>query len=427
MKNLIPLPLTLGLVINTQGQDKMQHYFNEEHTSFIGVSGAVQCWARYTKLNPGSTIQDEVRTQVFDFSIRRYWFGIYGQVSDRTRFTLTAGDINLNYASSGQSPRVLDLVVDQQLGRHLTVSIGRHGWTGLSRYAAPSTTQGVGVDMNFSATPLVNVSDDFLRKLGVAFYGQFDRIDYRFVLAQPYACEEETSTAIGEAATFTSMAPPFQVSGYVKYQWLDKESQASPFSPGTYAGDKELFTIGAGFLYQPETTVSVIRADTVYHDARSLAVDVFYEKKLHAGNILTLYASYLNHNLGPDFVRMIGANNPANGSINADCVNGAGNSFPVTGTGNVYFFQAALVKNIRWSETVAFSVQPYANIEYAFLEALNDPVTLYEAGFSYFMKGQSSRITFGYQHRPVFMKNENRIFEASHKPMIVLQYQFSMG
>jgi hypothetical protein len=392
----------------------------------VNISGSMQFWLRYTELNPGSMVQNEVKTALWDASIRRYRLKFSGKATEKLRYTLEFGNNDLNYQNANSNmPHLLDAYIDYQINEHIAVGAGKQAWAGLARYAAPSTTQALAYDIDFVAAPFVNIYDDILRKMGVYARGTWGGLDYRFSLAKPSYYSNTGKMAIGENASLSDRQLAYQLSSYVKYLFLEHEAQLTPYAPGTYLGKKHILNLGIGTLQQPNTSWSLSNGDTTYHMARSVAADLFYEKPLPKNHGLNAYFAYINHQLGPRFMRYMGANNPVNGGTATDWVNGRGNSTPVVGTGHIWYLQLGYIRPV--DQENKHQVQAYSSFAYASFEALNDPVVLCNAGINYFLDGQRSKITLGYQSRPLFKKSEHFVTEEDRKSMLVMQYQFLFG
>ena len=381
----------------------------------VRFSGAIQLWMRYTDLNPGSSIGSQEFNDAFDISLRRYRLGLQGQLNKKLQYNLSLGNNNLSRYQIDQAPKVLDAYVSYHFSDQFIITGGKHAWTGTSRYAAPSTLSALGSDINFSATPALNVHDDLLRKLSIAVRGQLSKLDYRIAFAKPFVF---VSQPLSEEAVFVDNPTALNISGYFKYQFLEKESLNSAFSPWTYLGEKEILNIGAGWTYQEMATQSLAtNGDTLDHPMRSFGIDIFYDKPF-GKNAWTFYVVYLHHDLGPGFVRYIGANNPASGTVKELTLNGRGNSFPEAGTGQILFGNIGYLRKFE-----NFALQPYTMLEFADFEALDDPMLLIEGGINYLMNGHQSKLTLGYQNRPVFVERSGKRVVDNRKSMVVLQYQ----
>lgn len=350
----------------------------------------------------------------------------YGKLTPRLKFTLEAGNNNLNYYNEDVWPRILDAFAEYRINNFLSIGGGKHGWTGLSRYAAPGTSTALGYDISFSAVSLMNIYDDLFRRYGIYAHGQVQKWDYRAAVCRPYRHEGQ-KFSFAEKATASGVYDRLQYSLYVKYQFRDKESQDSPYSPGTWLGEKNILNVGAGILYQPDATATLYGTDTTYHDAKLFAMDLFLEKPLDYRHVFTFYAAYCNNSIGPGFVRNLGVNNPANGHLSTDYYNDHGNSTPVSGTGNLYSIQVALLRSINVRERT-FRIQVFGLLDYGVLTGLDDPMRIYQAGVNYFLRNHHSRITLGFQNRPVFrVSDDQKIVEGTRKSMVVLQYQLKIG
>lgn len=392
----------------------------------VNVSGSMQFWMRYASLNPGSTFDDRPQDKVLDLSIRRYRLKFSGKANEQIRYSFELGNNDLSFHNAESStPKLLEAYVDYQIHESLAFGIGKHAWTGLSRYAAPSSTQALAYDLDFVAAPYVNVYDDVLRRMGIYVRGTLAAFDYRIVVAKPKFSQAVSGGAISDDARFSDRNPEFQLSTYVKYQFLEKEAQNSPFSPGTYLGKKDLLNLGLGMMHQPNTSWYLDAEDSVYHNATSLAADLFYEKSLKNNKALTFYLAYIYHDLGRNFMRYMGANNPSTGIAPSDFVNGKGNNAPVLGTGRILYLQLGY---LRAADTFNRNqIQPYVSLEYGRFEALHDPVIIYNTGVNYFLEGHKSKISFGFQSRPVFKMDEHLVKDNMRKYMLVLQYQILFG
>jgi hypothetical protein len=109
-----------------------------------------------------------------------------------------------------------------------------------------------------------DATDQFLRKLSVYAKGKLGKLDYRLVLSKPMIAQK--SAAVGPLNTnsdFSMKPPKLQGSGYLMYQFLDEESNLTPYVTGTYLGKKKVFNIGAGFQYQPDAMWHTTATDTV--------------------------------------------------------------------------------------------------------------------------------------------------------------------
>lgn len=423
---MLALALTLLACSYAWAQDSSRIIDNKEKEQSLNISGSMQFWLRYTEMNPGSLVNNEPASAYWDISIRRYRLRFSGNASEKLRYTFEMGNNDQSFLNNNANlPHILDAYVDYQLTDWLGLGLGKQAWAGPSRYSAPSTTQALGYDIDFVGAPFVNLYDDILRRMGVYARGQYKGFDYRISLAKPSVSATASKAAPGDKATLADKQPQYQLSGYLKHQFFDHESQTTPYSPGTYLGKKKILNLGIGALYQPNTSWSHSNGDTVYHAAKSLAADLFFEKGIHKNRAVTAYLSYHNHKLGPSFMRYMGANNPATGGIPSDWVNGRGNLAPVVGSGQIWYMQLGYLRPLDAENQQ--QLQFFSSLEIGRFDALNDPVLIYNTGVSYLMTGQRSKVTFGYQNRPVFKKAEHLVTQEMRRGMMVLQYQILFG
>ncbi len=394
----------------------------------IKIFGSAQLWLRHTELNPGSVIGDEVVSDAYDLTVRRYRLGAIGTISENISYYFQIGNNNLSIYNVDQSPQLLDAHVNFKLDNSLIITAGKGAWTGLSRYASPSSSSGLTQDINFAAVPLLNYHDNLLRKPNVTLHGLINKVDYRLAFAKPIRSSNPTN--LGENARLIYSPNSLNVSGYFKYQFFDKETQQSAYMPGTYLGTKKILNIGAGFMHHSEVSATLKATDTIRHDAKSFAVDVFFDQKLTEGHAWTFYGAWINHDIGPNYIRNLGADNPAEGlSGNNVSFNGKGNSFPVSGTGNSFVMQLGYQKVFKNKKGETFGVQPYIAIQHSEYEALETPMTVYDGGINYLMDGHNSMLSLNFQSRPVYS-----LGSATAKPsidkrlsMIVLMYQIKLS
>ena len=169
--------------------------------------------------------------------------------------------------------------------------------------------------------------------------------------------------------------------------------------------------------------------DTISKPLQQFAVDVFFDYYLNKEkqNAVTAYCAFLNYDFGPNYIRNAGVMNTANGTNSSSSFNGAGNSAPLIGTGQVIFGQAAYLfkKDLLGKEG---TLQPYVSGSYANYQKLKDPVLIYNIGLNWIMSGQNSKLSLDYQSRPIFNTDSNgEIHETKNarRGQIVLQYQIA--
>lgn len=442
MKRLILL-LATCIFINTFAQspsarfkDGLKIYLNDDSTKYIQGTGLAQIWFRYNDNNPGSTIYGTQKKETFDVGLRRVRYQVMGQVNKKVFFYTQFGINSFNSLSARKPGLFLhDVTAEYKIFKnYITLGGGLNGWNGTCRYTSSGVGNILGMDLPTIEETTNDVSDQFVRKLGVYAKGQVGGFDYRFAAANPFPIQNSLTTVAAlsgtNSAAFSTKAPEMQYQGYVKWQFFDKESNLLPYSAGSYLGKKRILNIGGGFTYQKDAMwYRNANLDTLSVPMQQFALDVFYDSYLNKEkqNAITAYAAYLNYDFGPNYIRNAGAMNTANGTIGTVSFNGTGNNVPLIGTGQVVYAQGAYLfkKDLLGKQG---TLQPYASGSYAMYQKLKDPVLVYDIGVNWIIAGQNSKISLDYQSRPIFNADANGdIHETKNarRGQIVLQYQVS--
>ena len=380
-------------------------------------------WWRYTELNPGSKINNKGVNSHSDLLIRRVRVVATGEISENWKLYSIIGLNNLNSLSNEAQLMLMDLASEYTFDEKLIFGLGKNGYTGPSRYASPSALSFLGLDVSIMALSTVNITDDAVRKYSTYLKGDLGKLNYRMIIARPNRLKKAEIWA--SEASFSAKDPELQYSGYFKYQFRDKESNASPYHTFSYFGKKNFINLGAGFEYQKNATHSLSGTDSLYHPLLQATTDLFIDvpinHKLASG--LTFYFGYFYSDYGPNYLRNIGINNPAAGSSNLT-INGQGNAFPIQGTGSTFYTQIALHKDISESGFKIKGIQPYILAQNSYFERLDHPMFFFEIGTQILFKGNHSKWVMGIQNWPVFINN-NDIYEVSERNnMMVMAYQF---
>lgn len=408
---------------------------NENGSHYVKFTALNQVWIRYTDANPGTTINGFAKDQIFDIGIRRLRFQILGQLTDQIFFYVQFGQNNFSHLSAKYTGAFFhDAIVEYSIiDKHISIGGGLTGWSGLSRYASPSIGSIMSLDAPLFQQATNGVNDQFLRKLSIYAKGKIGKLDYRIALTDPLSVDNSLTyldTSRLNIAAFSPKPAALQTQGYFMYQFLNQEANTTPYTVGTYLGSKDIFNIGAGFIYQPNAMwyLSTV-ADTVSSTIQLLGVDIFWDHPLNKekGNAITIYAVYNTYNFGPNYMRNVGVMNPANGNNNVAIFNGGGNAFPMIATGSTIYAQVGylfkdnlLPKNAK--------LQPYGAFQYGNYERLKDPMIMYEGGVNWYINGShNSKMTINYQSRPIYETMPNGLIEnISRKGMLQLQYQIAI-
>lgn len=427
---------TFAQLPSARFKDGLKIYLNDDSTKYIQGTGLAQIWFRYNDNNPGSTIYGTPKKETFDVGLRRVRYQVMGQVNKKVFFYTQFGINSFNSLSARKPGLFLhDVTAEYKIIKnYITLGGGLNGWNGTCRYTSSGVGNILGMDLPTIEETTNDISDQFVRKLGIYAKGQIGGLDYRFAAANPFPIQNSLTTVAAlsgtNSAAFSTKAPEMQYQGYVKWQFFDKENNLLPYSAGSYLGKKRILNLGGGFTYQKDAMwYRNANLDTLSVPMQQFALDVFYDSYLNKEkqNAITAYAAYLNYDFGPNYIRNAGAMNTANGTTGAASFNGAGNNIPLVGTGQVIYAQAAYLfkKDLLGKQG---TLQPYASGSYAMYQKLKDPVLIYDIGVNWIIAGQNSKISLDYQSRPIFNADSNgdiRETKNARRGQIVLQYQVS--
>lgn len=419
-------------------KDGLKIYMSDDSTRYIKATGLAQIWLRYNDNNPGSTIYGTPKKNTLDIGLRRMRYQVMAQVTKKVFMYAQLG-INSFNSISTRKPGIFfhDVTAEYNVYKqYFTLGGGLSGWNGTCRYSSSAVGAIFGLDLPVVEETTNDVTDQFVRKLGLYAKGKISGFDYRLSVSNPFPVQNAitpvaalpSSPTATNTAYFSTRAPELQYNGYFMWQFLDKESNQLPYMIGSYLGKKRVFNIGAGFTYQNNAMwYRASNGDTISRPLQQFGVDLFYDSYLDKDkqNAITAYGAFLNYDLGPNYLRNVGAMNTANGVAGVSSFNGAGNAFPLIGTGQVAYAQAGYLfrKDLLGTEG---TLQPYASAIYANYQRLKDPVMVYDIGVNWVMSGQNSKISIDYQSRPIFNTAANGDItetKSARRGMLVLQYQ----
>lgn len=452
MKNYIVIWLLLSAFVlkaqlpNRNGKDGLRLFLSSDSSTYLKFMGTLQVWLRYTQNNPGSGIQYSgnpsfyAQSASYDIGIRRARFQLFGPLHQRVFFYSQFGINNFSALSTRKQGAFFhDLVVElNAIERALSVGAGLTGWSGLSRYASPSVAGSLMYDVPLYQQATNDITDQFLRKFSIYAKGKVKQLDYRAAISKPMPVQTAsipTDTSFDatfyNVSVFSPQPPQWQSQGYFNWQFLDEESNLTPYTVGSYLGKKRVFNIGAGFIYQPKAMRHEKNANEVVStDLLLWSADAFLDYALNREKqtALTVYACYSNYNFGPNYSRSLGVMNPVNASNNPTIskFSGYGNAFPMYGSGQIVYLQSAYLFRRDLLNTLG-TIQVYGDGMLAFYEVLNDPMLVWDAGLNWLIKGQDAKLSFNYQNRPVFQYNASNYsgseLKGQRKGMLVLQLQ----
>lgn len=394
---------------------------------YVQVTALNQTWIKFTELNPNSTVFGDTVGSAFDISLRRTRFQVIAPLNNKFFFYAQLGQNNFNYLSSRKSGFFLhDAVTELSIKPGiLSIGAGLNAWTGPLRYSSPSVGVIMGADAPIYQQTTADISDQFLRKLGIYAKGYLSKLEYRVSLDKPMAIQQMSGYSMpvpGGNAGFSPLAPKLQTTGYLAWHFHDTEQHLTPYSTGTYLGKKRIFNIGAGWLFQPDAMMKVASdGKRSFSNLLQIGGDVVLDLPINKdkGTDVTAYAAALYTDYGKNFLRMVGVNNPANGG---GIYSGYGNAFPMNGTGFTGYFQTGykfrngLLKS--WG-----TLQPYISAQISDFDGLNDLMIVSHAGLNWLIYGHNLKMTLDWQNRPVYTSSAGKITAGSRKNQIVLQMQ----
>lgn len=403
--------------------------FDTSDNKYIQFNVTNQIWLRFNESNPGTMIEKKLYPTTFDIGIRRLRLQMIGQVSERFFFYFQFGINNFNYISARKIGDFFhDAVVEfTPWKRHLTIGAGLTAWTGYSRYSSPSVASTMMYDAPLFEQGTNDANDQFLRKLSIYFKGKFGKFDYRLVLSNPFIATTSPlfNPIISPYASFAPQAYPLQGGGYLQYQFFDEENNQLPYNVGTYLGKKKVLNVGAGFQFQPHATWNLSNGtDTIYHDMKIFAGDVFYDTPIGTKKDMALstYLAYTYYDFGINYLRNVGVMNPGQ-SVDSTLasLNGTGNAFPMIGTGHTIFTQIGWMMPTRWFKSKSFTLMPYLGVQSSLWQRLHDPMITIDAGINFLFEGHRYKMSLNYQNRPIFDTYTFRQINRNHCFILHLQ------
>ena len=399
-------------------------FINDSGDQYLKLSFVSQFWARTGNYNPGTTIFGNAKKGGTDLGIRRFRLQLFGQLSEKVFFYSQFGINNFNSIGERKpSFFVHDIYTEYEMIKtKLSVGIGLSGWSGLARFSSPSTSTIMGLDAPLFQQATNDVTDQFLRKLGVFAKGKFNKLDYRVSITQPFAFQKSPiyTSIVTKNSNFSSRPPHFQFNGYFQYQFLDQESNLTPYTTGTYHGKRSIFNIGGGIVFQKNAMNHLSPSlDTVYTNMLQYGLDVFWDAPLASnGASISWYSNITHLDFGPGYIRNLGVMNPANGSADLTVINGGGYAYSMYGTGNVFYTQIGykFKDNLLGNSTL----MPYASCQIGNYKRLPESMVHYSLGINYLLNYHKSKLTLAYENRPVFYDTEKSILRKGNG---ILQYQ----
>tara|TARA_Y100000782_G_scaffold110176_1_gene136197 strand:+ start:3622 stop:4911 length:1290 start_codon:yes stop_codon:yes gene_type:complete len=418
--------LAIAMVSNeghTQS-NKLKLNFDEEGKTWVKASLRGQFWARYMEMNPGTTVNGEAVDNAFDFSLRRVRLGISSQVTEKLFVYALLGGNNINVKTQKSfSFDVLDYYAEYTFVKQLSVGIGENTWDGFSRWTVRSSKSLMALDAPLFTLHTVNKNDDLGRSLGAWAKGEFGQLDYVLSLKSPSVYGVEAQEGVVDYAL---NRPRMRTGGYLKWDFLENESNKTAYSggTGTHLGKARLFSLGAGFMYQPKMTSSLVNGVEEYYDFKAFCAEAYYDVPVRTkGAAVTAYLGFFDYDFGPNYIRNVGANDYTDGGTS---FNGSGNDFPMMGTGQTLFGQLGYL--FKKDLLPKGQLQPNIAVQYSMFDGLDEPMVTYDFGINCYFKGHANKLTLGYQYRPVYDYNSaSELMVTDRAGQLILQYQIQIN
>ena len=424
-----------------KSSDPFKWNLNGDGSQYLKFGFLNQVQLRYEQNNPGSFIQGQPVDDTADVGLRRTRLVLQGQLTDRVYFYTQYGMNNFNFLSQQNGNRHIasyfhDAFGELRLtqGHQMIVGGGLSMANGLSRFSSPSVSTIMTLDVPLAAQFNTERTSQFNRQMSLYLRGQISKFRYRVVASDSFPITTDGIANDGAisptAANFAQVGHKKQYGGMFYWNFWDTEPLTNDYMQGTYLGKKDILNLETGFITEKNATwTGTSVADAQYHDMTHWSVAAFLDAAVDKvkETAISAYAGYFNFNYGPNYLRFNGnGQNSANGVGPGASVNGAGNTYPMFGTGDMVYAQIGylLPKDLLGSNNG--QLQPYASITSAKWDALHDQMNVFNAGFNWLIKGHNSKVTFDYQNRPVFNYNAaHQIVKTSSRGQFVVQYQIA--
>ena len=398
-------PLTASAEEKEKKRDKYKGLtLKLSDSGFIRFITWHQVWVRFTEMNPGSLVNGTEQDNYFDIGLRRSRFLAFAEINDFQ--ILTHFGINNQTFNNQRKPQLFmhDVWTQYSLWDNIiSVGFGLHYWHGISRMTNASTLNFMALDAPITNWPTIERTDQFARFLGIWLKGQIGGFDYRVSMNKPFRADRP----LGAAADYDGSSNTLSFAGYFEYQFMDRESNKLPYKVGTYIGRKSVFNLGAGFYIHPESMQSLDATEgRLTHDQVLLGIDLYADMPIGDRDESGAFSAYLvfyNYDFGPNHLRSIGIMNVATAGENVS-VNGPGNAYPSIGTGQHVYFQGGYL--IPPNVMGGWEFMPYVAFQFSNMEALEDPMILFEGGLNWFLEGHHAKVTMAFRNRPIFQAVE---------------------
>lgn len=408
------------------------------------VGALNQTWFRFSQNNFGSQLMSEASPITFDIGLRRTRFYLSGNVTPKVFVYFQFGQnnfnsrFNSNYGNRKLSAFIHDAWSEYQVfeDRKLVLGGGLTIANGLSRFSQPSIGTIAALDVPIFAQTTVDQTDQFSRKLSGYARGQISKLDYRFVLSDPFPPTSSGGSliSISEASQFSPVGHHLQQQMLLSWNFFEMENHQTPYMTGSYLGMKKILNLSIGAIYQPKAIYRMERStdpafyDTVFEDLKLWNLESYLELPFKNKSMLHAYLGFFKTDYGKNYLRFNGIMNTCNGSSvsGLSTTSGAqyGNAVPMFGTGTQLYTEWAYLLPYKGEEP---RWMPYLSYQYSKLQALNKiRLDEFHLGLNYYIKGNNAKLTIDYGNRPAILQyKDGSLSNLQRKNSVNLQYQIS--
>lgn len=425
---------------NWKEKDPFKLNLNGDGSQYIKFGMLNQVQARYEQNNPGSLIQDQPVGDTTDVGLRRTRLVLQGQLTDRVYFYTQYGINNFNFLSQQNDNRHIaampyfhDAFAELRLtqGHQMIAGGGLSMANGLSRFSSPSVSTIMTLDVPIAGQYSTERTQLFNRNLGVWLRGQISKFRYRIAAQDSFPITTDglaQGTISPTISDFAQVGHRKQYGGMFYWNFWDTEPMTNDYMQGTYLGKKDILNLEAGFITEKNAMwTGTSAADAQYHDMTHWSVAGYLDAAVDKvkETAVSAYIGYFVYDYGPNYIRNNGnGQNSANGVGGMGSFNGAGNTYPMFGTGEMWYAQFGYLLPKDLIPGNNGQLQLYASLTSANWKRLHDQMNVFNGGINWLLKGHNSKITFDYQNRPIFNANAaGDIVKTSSRGQFVLQYQ----
>lgn len=420
--------------------DPFKLNLNGDGSQYIKLGLLNQVQLAYEQNNPGSMIQNQPVTDTTEVSLRRTRLILQGQLTDRVYFYTQYGINNFNFIAQQNDNRHIaampyfhDAFTELRLtqGHQMIAGGGLSMANGLSRFTSPSVSTIMTLDVPVGAQYATERTQLFNRNLGVWLRGQISKFRYRIAAQDsfPVTTDGLAQPAISPTVSdFAQVGHKKQYGGMFYWNFWDTEPITNDYMQGTYLGKKDILNLEAGFITEKNAMWTGTSPSTAqFHDMTHWSVAMFLDAAVDKvkETAVSAYIGYFVYDYGKNYLRMNGNGaNTANGVGPGASFNGAGNTFPMFGTGEVWYAQFGYLLPKDLIPGNNGQLQLYTSLLSANYKRLHDQMNVFNGGVNWLLRGHNSKITFDYQNRPIFAVDPmGDIVKTTSRGRFVLQYQ----